>query len=201
MPKIPEYGSFEYRTWCHDMTEDRLRWFVNVTDAFQMSMLRSLLSASVMGIDLRRLTDHDLLRELALALRSGRLVVHEPPNAFGNILSGICSARDVSIRQQHKRIALQSSAAALTAKLAQDTRAPAAATVMTNIVPKRDIALTVNDQFRARLGTHTPLTDGARYKLTTDQGEVREGTVTGGKINEAQVTMNKTVWIEMLTSA
>jgi hypothetical protein len=200
MPKIPEYGSFEYHTWCHDVTEYRLRRFVNVTDAVQMRRLRSLLSQSVQGLDLRRISDHDLLRELALALRSGMLVVYESPGVFGNILSGICCARDVSIKQHNKQQALRSSAAALTAQLAQDTRAPTAA-VMTNMVPKRDIALTVNDQFRARLGTHTPLTDGTRYKLTTDQGEVREGTVTGGKINEAQVTMNQTVWIEMLTPA
>lgn len=66
-------------------------------------------------------------------------------------------------------------------------------------VPRRDIAVVLNDEFRARLGQHGPLVNGTRYKLTTDQGEVREGTVRGGKIEESQVVMNQTLRIELVT--
>ena len=203
MLHIPEYGSLEYHEWRHDLTEDKLHQLLSVTDARQMSTLRSLLNKHVRGLDLTRMSNHDVLRQLALTLRSGRLAVYgSPNNAFDSILSCVCTRDDAETRRYQKQQALRQSAAAAAAAptpavpAAQNTRAPA--TVMTNLIPKRDLALTVNDQFRAQLGAHTPLTDGTRYKLTTDQGEVREGTVSGGKINEAQVTIIKSVWIEII---
>ncbi len=200
MSQIPEYGSFEYYCWSQHVTEEQLLWFVKVNDSFQMCQLRNLLRQSSLGFDLMRISDDELLHELVVALRNGALVVYDTPNAFGDFLGRLCSARDVLLKPQRKQRA--SSSGASTLKAAPPPASPqaprAVAAVMTNAIPKRDLVLTVNDPFRTRLGTHTPLSDGTRYKLTTDQGEVREGTVRGGKINEAQVTMNQSVWIEII---
>ena len=60
----------------------------------------------------------------------------------------------------------------------------------------QDLDILLVDEFDNNLANHLKMLDGIKYRLETDLGDVREGTVKDGKITEKQLNIKSTYNLE-----
>ena len=186
---VPEYGTHEYVRWRSYVTADSLRSIVDVTDTFAMQTLRNVLLRANVPIDLARSSTEQVLQFAARCVNFGELVLVVDAKQ-GRHTNQWISSHDLA--RGHARA---SSAVMAPPVEEPDETAVKSLKAASNI---RDFTLTLNEEYYTVLGMHAVLVDGTRYKLTTDLGEVREGTVRGGEIKEAKIALDQSALVEII---
>lgn len=70
-----------------------------------------------------------------------------------------------------------------------------------NEATREDLVIRVIDEYENQLSNHLKLLDGTPYRLVTDTGEERRGTVQNGEIRESQVLFKETFKLDFGTEA
>jgi len=88
--KIPPYDSVDYAAWCSNFSATDLSYFIDDFDPYQVDQLRWMLAeGSWFGGDLNTLARHEVLEEIAAAVRSYQWIFAADPTQNTHIRQNV----------------------------------------------------------------------------------------------------------------